>query len=189
MKNNIITVALLALVGGLLLAGCSTFTEHKAVTKLAVQYATIKVIEKNPDKAPRIVEIAQFVRTNAGSETAATVALLETAVRAQIDWTKLDPADTILVDTLIVTVRDELIARLGDGPLAGDQLLVVAEVAGWIQDAALLTAPPASRTADLGSRIPELGSRNPYSLSRLPIPQEDRRLLPGIIGGSPARVV
>jgi predicted negative regulator of RcsB-dependent stress response len=113
------------------------------LAQVAVQYATIKVLQNNPDRAPRVIEIAQFIRANAGNEQAATVALLEAAVRSQIDFSKLDPADAMLVDILIATVREELVQRLGDGPLSPEHVLVVAQVAGWIESAALLSAPRA----------------------------------------------
>ncbi|BET67170.1 hypothetical protein ASA1KI_20880 [Opitutales bacterium ASA1] len=123
------------------LTGCSTVSERPAVAQLAVQYATLKVIENNPAHAARVAEIAAFVRESAGNQTAPSVALLETAVRAQIDWSRLDAADTLLVDSLVSLVAAELSARLGDGPLAPEHVLVVAQVAGWIERAAAIGAP------------------------------------------------
>lgn len=142
MKTKITVLpAILAISCVSFLASCSTVSERPILAQVAVQYATIKVLENNPEHAPRVVEIARFVRENAGNSTASSVALLEAAVRAQIKWEKLDPADTVLVDLLIVTVRDELTARLGDGPLSPEQALVVAQVAAWIESAALMAQP------------------------------------------------
>jgi predicted negative regulator of RcsB-dependent stress response len=133
--------AIFAISCAILFTSCSTISERPVLAQVAVQYATIKVLQNNPDRAPRVIEIAQFIRANAGNEQAATVALLEAAVRSQIDFSKLDPADAMLVDILIATVREELVARLGDGVLSPEHVLLVAEVAGWIESAALLSAP------------------------------------------------
>lgn len=133
-----ILTALAVLLASLTLPSCSTISEHPALAQLAVQYAVVKVLDNNPQHAPRVVEIATFLEENAGATQATTVLLLEQLVRAQINWDRLDAADKILVDALIVAVRQELVARLGDGPLTGDNVLVVKEVAGWIKNAALL---------------------------------------------------
>lgn len=141
----------IALVGAVFLtSGCQTIKERPAVAQLAVQYATIKVVEKNPDRAARVIEIAAYIKANAGNSSAASVALLEVAVRKQIDFERLDAADTFLVDTLIGLVRDELVARLGDGPLSPENALIVAQVAGWIEDAAKMAA---GGTASLPSPV------------------------------------
>ena len=150
MKTNITLrrlCALCVLCGSIFLSsGCSTAGGGPSpiLAQVAVQYATIKVLQNNPDRAPRVIEIATYIRENAGNEQAATVALLEAAVRSQIDFSKLDPADAMLVDILIATVREELIARLGDGPLSPEHVLVVAQVAGWIENAARIAAPPSA---------------------------------------------
>lgn len=120
--------------------GCSTIGSQPTLTRLAVQYATVKVLENNPGRAQRVIEIATFIEDNAGSSTATSVAILTTLVREQIDWTKLDAADTILVNALIDMVATELTARLGSGPLSPEQALVVKEVASWIKQAATLAS-------------------------------------------------
>ena len=124
-------------------AGCSNMNATQTnVAKLAVQYAVVKVVEKNPAYGPRVVVIAQEVRKAAGGETADTVDLVLTLVKAKIQWDKLDAADTLLVNALIDQVGIELKARLGDAKFDPDKLLVIAEVATWIEQAATLASPP-----------------------------------------------
>lgn len=139
MKRTLICLAVLC--ASLFVPACSTISDRPILAQLAVQYAVVKVLDNNPDFAPRVVEIATFVEENAGASQATTVLVLEQLVRAQINWDRLDAADRILVDALIAAVREELVARLGDGPLTGDNVLVVKQVAGWIKTAALLAQP------------------------------------------------
>ena len=122
------------------LCGCQTIKDQPLIAQVAVQYATIKVVQDHPERAARVVEIARTLRTSAEDE-AATVALLEVLIRAKINWASLDAADRLLVDTLIIGVRQELLNRLGDGVLSAENKLVVAQVAGWIEAAALSVTP------------------------------------------------
>lgn len=134
---------LAVLVAGLFcFSGCaSTPGDRTTIARVAVSYATYKVIENNPDHAPRIVAISQAVREVAGGETFNTVALLDTFIRSQIKWERLSAADTLLAHMLLDEIKRQLIAKVGDGALTSDKLLVVGEVAGWIEDAAKAATP------------------------------------------------
>jgi hypothetical protein len=121
------------------LSGCTTGSALRPVAaQLAVQYATLKVIENNPDHAGRIAEISASVRA-AASGQAATVAVIDSLIRAQIRWEKLSPADVNLVNILLLAVRAELEARVGSGVIDSQAMLTVAQVAGWIEQAAAST--------------------------------------------------
>ena len=156
MKTNLKMILLAAAVWALpavlvvLQTGCESTEASSPIARLAVQYATIKVVQNNPEHAARVVEIATALEKDAGNTVAVTVVLLETIVRSQIRWENLDAADTALVDVLILTVRDELTQRLGTGILGPEQALVVAQVAGWIRDAAM-----AASKAQLGPATTE----------------------------------
>lgn len=125
--------------------GCSSMTvqDKQLIAKVAVSYATIKVVEKNPAYAAKIAAIAKSVKDVADGETAYTVALLDAYVRSRIDWTKLSAADMMLVNALLDEVKLQLEARIGNGTLDSAKLLVVKEVATWIETAALSAAPAA----------------------------------------------
>lgn len=131
-----------------LLSACSTTggQPSNATTELLVQYATLKVIANNPERAQRVVTIAQQALDQLSDPTASvTVALIENAVRSQIHWEKLDPADTLLANALISMVHDELVARVGDGLLPADKLVQVKAVLEWVVAAGALVPPaPAS---------------------------------------------
>ncbi len=137
----ILAVALLAL------SGCSSIPadQQKTVAKLAVQYAVLKVADKNPVKAARVAAIAKEVQAIAGGEGANTVDLLLAIARTKVARLKLDAADQVLASALIDMVGQELKARLGTGVLTSDKLLIVGEVAGWIVEASALV--PATEKA------------------------------------------
>lgn len=147
MKTLTSFVALLAALGA---AGCSTPTQTN-LAKLTVQYAVIKVCDRNPEYAPRVVEIATQIEALAGGETANTVDLLLSLVRAKIDFSKLDAADKLLVNALIDQVGIELKVRLGTTTFDAGKLLLVSEVAGWIREAAAMAAAAPARAPQLAA--------------------------------------
>lgn len=120
----------------LAVAACATLTDDNFQAKLATQYATIKIVNGDPDKADRIVEIASEIQRYASGETLLTVDLLVFAIKDQIQWNKLDVADTLLVNALLDQLRTELVARLGADALPGDVRLAVDVVAAWVISAA-----------------------------------------------------
>lgn len=125
------------------LPGCETTSgQQKIVAKLAVQYAVLKVTDNHPEKAARIVSIAKEVQALAGSDGANTVDLLMSVIKAKVDYSKLDAADTLLANALIDTIGEQLKERVGAGTLSSDKLPIVAEVAKWVIEGAGAVAPP-----------------------------------------------
>ena len=117
--------------------GCASFGQNQDAAKLATQYATLKVIDGDAERAARIsAVIADTLEVLDNS--AITVAAVESAVREQIEWSELDPADTLLANALIESVRIELEARVGSGALDEEQTVRVRAVLMWISDAAKL---------------------------------------------------
>lgn len=132
---------ILFLVASLFLVGCSSTGDRRnPIASIAVQYAVAKVVDKNTEKAQRVLAIVSETRKLIAGEQASTVAMLEQIVRDQIEWSKLDAADAVLVNALIDEVRFQLEDRLGDSELVGDKVLVVDEVLGWVERAAGMLA-------------------------------------------------
>ena len=126
-------VALAALLGA-----CSVLDSMQPDTKqLAVQYATLKVINGNPDKAARVVELVQegraFVEDGA---VTVTVAALYDGVVERVNWDKLDPADHILVAAILTQARARMEEDLGVDLLDDAQRVKVLTVLDWIEAAA-----------------------------------------------------
>jgi hypothetical protein len=124
--------------------GCESTSTSSPVVKLAVQYAALKVVSNNPEKAAKVARIAREVQALAGNEGFNTVDLLMAAVRAKVDFSKLEPADAMLANALIDLVASELKARVGGGVIAEGGLLQVKQVAGWIVEASATIVPMGS---------------------------------------------
>jgi hypothetical protein len=65
-----------------------------------------------------------------------------TAIRAKANIAALPPAEQVLANTLLSLIESKLREDVGTSPLAGGKLLVVAEIAGWIKEAAATVAGP-----------------------------------------------
>lgn len=101
--------------------------------RLATEYATLKVIDGDPERAERVHAIATDVREALTGQVASSVDQLHDYVYDQIRWDRLDSADTALVRSLMDELRLELERRLGDGLLAQEDRLRVDRVVGWVQ--------------------------------------------------------
>jgi C4-type Zn-finger protein len=131
--------AILATFCALTLAGCTTTSIPPIAAQVAVQYATLRVLEDHPEYAPRILEITSSVRQAAAGDASATVAMIDSLIRSQINWSKLSPADAMVVNTLLLAIRSELEQRIGSGVLDSQAMLTIAQVATWIEQAAAST--------------------------------------------------
>lgn len=131
--------ALIVIAAVLSMTGCATFKDHETTTKLAVNYATMKYIEKAGDsasqvaRAVRVRNVATQLLAVAGSDSI-TIALLKTAAMSQLP-PGLTPADRALASALIDAAVDELLKKIGDGVLTSDAVLQVKTVIGWIVEA------------------------------------------------------
>lgn len=122
------------LLAALLLAGCaSTGAGSFNAGQLAIQYATLKVIDRNPEKAARVHALANEALTWTMAGEYAALDELEARVRTRIvEEANPDPADMLLIDALLAATRAELEARIGDGVLDEATRVRVNEVLGWI---------------------------------------------------------
>lgn len=120
-------------------SACTFLSEHKATAKLATQYATIKVIDGDRAKAQRVWAIAKEVKKYANTKPQLTIDRLIDEVKAQINWEDLDAADTLLVNTLVDELSQQLTERLGPESLPKDLRLAVDTVVDWVISAAQLT--------------------------------------------------
>ena len=126
--KHVLLIALALAIGGCASSGSN---ESQLTEQLVIQYAVLKVVCDNPEKAKRIGEVAREAKTFLAGD-GVTVALLDEAVRAKIDWTKLDAADTLLVNALLAEVDRQLSVKLGAGVLSPEQLVTVNEVLDWV---------------------------------------------------------
>lgn len=129
-------IAIIALLAALTLGACATLGDNQRAIQMSVQYATLKYIGEDTDKAKRVHQVAQEVIP--GLSGATTVGALESALRQKIRWERLDMADRLLLDTLITELANELHERMGDGVLDAEQRARVETIVYWVQQAARL---------------------------------------------------
>lgn len=133
----------LAAILALLIAGCASVTrfveESPTTARLAVQYATLKVIENSSDISAsdviRNVDRARALITNAGS---ITLAALSAEVRKGIRWDRLDTADALLLDAVLTEAEAQLWQRIGDGEMSAEAKTTISTLLDWIEQSAQL---------------------------------------------------
>jgi hypothetical protein len=133
--RNLIVASLLSL-SVLLFPGCASTTRTGNIASLAVQIGVIKVIGNNSAKAQRVAYIAQQVREIAGGKDFNTVALLIGYVNHEIKWETLSAEDQAIAHLLLNEIQLSLEEQLGTGTLSTDKLLIVSDLATWIEKAA-----------------------------------------------------
>ena len=122
------------------LSGCAllqSVDEHRFAAKLTVQQAALRVIDEDPEKALRVLEISGQVREMIAVDSV-TVALLDDFIRVQIDWSKLSLADAQLLMMLLDELRTRLAERMGDGLLSPEQKVSISRVIDWVDESAML---------------------------------------------------
>lgn len=121
---------------------------QQASARLIAQYATMKYIgkagseEARRDRAIRVVNVTLHAQGLVDTGITTTIPLIEKAVRDNIDWSRFDLADRMLVDNLIALIRQELEARMGQaGSVLGEeQRIAVSQMLGWVMAAAQIAA-------------------------------------------------
>lgn len=120
------------------LIACATLSERESTARLAVQYATLKVIGSDTDRADRVRELVAEGKQYIDTDTSVTVAFLAEQARARINWGSLDLADQLLIGAVLDEAQHELEKRIGEGLLGDEQRLQLMRVLDWIDTAALM---------------------------------------------------
>lgn len=141
--NKLYLLALLAV--SLVFTGCSSTQlstpTAKVAGKIAVQYATIKVLKNNPTKAQALLDIAKTVKAVAGTEGFDTVDALIALIKTKVDFSHYAPEDAFLANSLIDLIGIELKDAVGAGRIPTAKLPAIAEVASWVEEQARLSIP------------------------------------------------
>lgn len=137
---NLPRIVLCAFLAGALIA-CSSFVTSDGPSRIAVQYATARMIEADPDhRTERAQKIREIVSDARGffDQTDSTVQGLREIIQQRVAALQLAPADRLLAMALADAVISELNARVGAGSLPPESRLRVSAVLGWVEDAAEL---------------------------------------------------
>lgn len=130
--------------------GCATTggtvdpNQAKIVAKTAVSVLVVEMVAKDPAKAVRVAALAHEVKAAIGTDGFNTVDLIMALVRSKIDLSGMQPATQILVGVALDQIGLYLHGVAGSGVIPADKIVYVAEVAGWVEDAAKLVIPPVS---------------------------------------------
>lgn len=121
----------------LILTGCGVLaTVAEDRNQLAVQYATLKVMESDRVDGERIVELVSDAREYVSAGESVAISALADAARERLAESGLSPADKILIDAILTRAQERLQTEIGDGLLSGEQRLQLLTVLGWIEGAA-----------------------------------------------------
>lgn len=126
----------------ILLTGCSTIQQqidkNPDASKLAVQVATMKVIEANGDAHDRAVTTRSIVAAaKVWLDTDnVTVEALHDKVMERVATLHLQPSDAVLVNLLADMAVAEMQKKIGDGLIPADKKVTVNQILSWVDDAA-----------------------------------------------------
>lgn len=122
-----------------LVTGCSLLQDRDARLQLAVQYATLKTIDRSASSsAEDVLDGVARARAVVDRDEAVTIGLLADQVRATIRWERLDVADRLLLDAVLQEAEAELARRIGEGMLKPEDRVAVLTLLDWIAAAAAM---------------------------------------------------
>lgn len=128
---------LIALVLSVFLTGCTTLqsVSENSSARLTVQYATLKYVDEDTEKAERIASVVTTVKENLNETAEYTISEAVVQIRERIDFGRLDAADQLLLDALLNELEAELVKRFGSGVVDKETKESLSTVADWILDA------------------------------------------------------
>jgi len=131
MKTLILSICIAAAVA---ISGCSLLdTVAKDENKLAVQYATLKVIDGDTQKAEQLKGWITEARNYVDTSAEVTVSYLADEARVRISGKISDPADMLLAMAILNEAERRIGERLGKGPLKEEQRVKLLTVFDWIE--------------------------------------------------------
>jgi len=119
----------------MLFSGCAVLESiAKDENKLAVQYATLKVIDGDTQKAEQLKAWITEARNYVDSSAEVSVSYLADEARIRIKDKISDPADMLLAMAVLNEAERRIQERLGDGALAEGERVKLLTVFDWIEE-------------------------------------------------------
>ena len=119
----------------MLFSGCAVLeTIAKDENKLAVQYATLKVIDGDTQKSDRLKSWLTEARNYVDNGAEVSVSYLAEEARIRIKDKISDPADMLLAMAVLNEAERRIGERLGEGPLEQEQRVNLLTVFDWIEE-------------------------------------------------------
>ena len=134
MKLFILSLLLFAL------AGCATLTTiaSNPVVQAGVKYGIIRLLSDNPGKQPQALAVIKEVRKYAGQAPDATIDDLAQRTMEIIPWDRMNLADQMLTQDMVLYASNYLKKMVGDGVLDADARVEVDLFLRWIEQAVRL---------------------------------------------------
>ena len=121
-------------VGVFLSVGCASvsefFNDNQGMYDASVRIAATRVISNDPDRADRFEKAAVLVKAWAAEDS--PVALIDEKLRAEIDWSRYEADEQILIDEFLRYLKQELQARIDAGDLKSSQNVLIAHTADLV---------------------------------------------------------
>jgi len=115
-------------------SGCAVLeTIAKDENKLAVQYATLKVIDGDTQKAEQLKAWITEARNYVDTSAEVSVSYLADEARIRISGKISDPADMLLAMAVLNEAERRIGERLGEDPLEQEQRVKLLTVFDWIE--------------------------------------------------------
>jgi uncharacterized protein YceK len=116
------------------ISGCAVLESvAKDENKLAVQYATLKVVDGDMQKSEQLKGWLTEAREYVDSSAEVTVSYLAAEARARISDKISDPADMLLAMAVLNQAEQRIRDRLGEGLLEQEQRVKLLTVFDWIE--------------------------------------------------------
>lgn len=132
-RNHILmATCLVVAIGAILMVTACTPTTQ---TRLPIQYATMKLIERDTVTPEEVQTRVNWVRLLV--EDGLTLPQLGDRVRNVLGYAQLPPSDRLLVDAILGDVAHRLDIGF-DIPIGDDQKIAILEALDWIEQAAAL---------------------------------------------------
>ena len=126
----------------LALTACSTLEKIESspmTSQLITNQITLRFIAGSDDpveRAARVREVVEKVRGQVSAGKSFTLADLDEAVRDEIDWQALSPADQELLNFGLTKASAAIAELIGEGVIGPDDRGTVATLLTWIDQAA-----------------------------------------------------
>lgn len=150
MRLPIVALILLSFVT--LLGGCGTIEEGDPAAKTAIQFATLKFIDEDSERANEVIRTVQRVQGLVDEQTTTSLDNLAEQARAEIDWSELDTAEQLLVNNLIDVIKAKLEEEVGERNLDPNDVVVIRNVLDWVTEAAVMAGGTTNAFIGSGTR-------------------------------------
>ena len=126
----------------LVLSACSALSQIESspmTSQLITNQITLRFIAGSDDpveRAARVREVVEKVRGQVSAGKSFTLADLDEAVRDEIDWQALSPADQELLNFGLTKASAAIAELIGEGVIGPDDRGTVATLLTWIDQAA-----------------------------------------------------